>query len=116
QGEFRGGNRFARHWHDIARLDASGFADSAIRDRDLASAVARHKAIFFAEKDSQGAPVDYSKAVSGALQLVPRGAALERLARDYQGLVEDGLLLEEAEPFGRLMDRCREVQMKANGR
>jgi hypothetical protein len=116
QGEFRGGERFARHWHDVTRLDASGFADTAIADRDLAAAVARHKAIFFAEKDSQGAPIDYDKAVSGALQLVPDGAALGRLARDYQGMIEDGLLLEEAEPFGHLMDRCRDVQRKANAR
>lgn len=116
QGEFRGGERFARHWHDVTSLDASGFADTAIADRDLAAAVARHKAIFFAEKDSHGAPIDYDKAVSGALQLVPDGAALDRLARDYQGMVEDGLLLEEAEPFGHVMDRCREVQRKANAR
>ena len=114
QGEFRGGERFARHWHDVTRLDASGFADTAVADRELAAAVARHKSIFFAEKDSHGAPIDYDKAVLGALQLVPEGAALNRLASDYQGMVEDGLLLEEAEPFGRLMDRCREVQRKAN--
>lgn len=114
QGEFRGGERFARHWHDVTRLDASGFVDTAIADRALAVAVARHKAIFFAEKDSHGALIDYDKAVSGALQLVPGGAARDRLAHDYQGMVEDGLLLEEAEPFGRLMDRCREVQRKAN--
>lgn len=114
QGEFRGSERFARHWHDVTRLDASGFADTAIADRELAAAVAMHKSIFFAEKDSHGAPIDYDKAVSGALQLVPEGAALDRLARDYEGMVEDGLLLEEAEPFGHLMDRCREVQRKAN--
>ena len=26
QGTFRGGDRFARHWHDLTRLDAAGFA------------------------------------------------------------------------------------------
>lgn len=102
QGAFRGGERFSRHWHDVTRLDTSGFADAAIADRALAAAVARHKAMFFAEKDAHGAPIDYAKAVSGALQLVPDGAAFDRLAHDYQGMVEDGLLLEEAEPFGPL--------------
>ena len=24
QGEFRGGERFARHWHDLARLKEAG--------------------------------------------------------------------------------------------
>jgi hypothetical protein len=36
QGEFRGGDRFARHWHDVTRLDAAGFADAAIADKALA--------------------------------------------------------------------------------
>ena len=40
QGVFRGGDRFARHWHDVTRLDAAGFADSAIKDTALAKAVA----------------------------------------------------------------------------
>ena len=33
QGSFRGGDRYARHWHDVTRLDAAGFADSAAKDR-----------------------------------------------------------------------------------
>jgi len=46
-------------------------------------------------------------------ELEPDGAAFDRLAPDYQGMIEDGLLLEEDEPFARLMDRCREVQRKS---
>jgi len=118
QGEFRSGARFSRHWHDVTRLDASGIADAAIGDRELAVAVAvaRHKAMFFSEKDSHGAQIAYNKAVSGALQLVPAGAALERLGQDYRGMVDDGLLLDEAESFDLLLDRCREIQRKANAR
>lgn len=116
QSEFRSGARFSRHWHDVTRLDACGFADAAIADRELAVAVARHKAMYFSEKDSHGAQVDYSKAVSGALQLVPAGGALERLGQDYQGMVDDGLLLDEPESFDLLLDRCREIQRKANAR
>ena len=44
QGEFRGGDRFARHWHDVTRLDAAGFADAAIADKALAHAVAANVA------------------------------------------------------------------------
>lgn len=51
QGEFRGGDRFARHWHDVTRLDTAGFAASAIADKALAHAVADHKSVFFAEKN-----------------------------------------------------------------
>ena len=87
---------------------------TAIADRALALAVARHKAVFFAEKDSDGAPIDYQAAVSGALQLVPHDKALESLSLDYARMVEDGLLFDEAEPFGELLDHCRELQERAN--
>ncbi|NKF32608.1 nucleotidyl transferase AbiEii/AbiGii toxin family protein, partial [Pseudomonas sp. BGM005] len=35
------GDRFARHWHDVVRLDDAGFADKASADRQLANAVAK---------------------------------------------------------------------------
>jgi hypothetical protein len=114
QGEFRGGNRFARHWHDITRLDRAGIVKTAIADRALSLAVARHKAIFFAEKDSDGAAIDYQAAVTGALQLVPHDDALESLSLDYAEMVEDGLLFDDAEPFDELLDHCRELQERAN--
>jgi hypothetical protein len=114
QGQFRGGERFARHWHDVTRLDRAGVVKTAIANRALALAVARHKAVFFAEKNSDGAPIDYEAAVSGALQLVPDDEALESLALDYSRMVEDGLLFDEAEPFDELLDQCRELQERAN--
>jgi hypothetical protein len=87
---------------------------TAIADRALSLAVARHKAIFFAEKDSDGAAIDYQAAVTGALQLVPHDKALESLSLDYAQMVEDGLLLDDAEPFAELLDHCRELQERAN--
>ena len=115
QAAFRGGERFSRHWHDLTRLDASGYADAAIANRRLAEAVARHKAMFFAERDSAGAPIDYRRAVTGELRLVPTDAkALDRLDRDYRGMVDDGLFLDQADPFARLIDHCREIERKAN--
>ncbi len=112
QGAFRGGDRFARHWHDVTRLDAAGFADSAIADPELATAVADHKSIFFAEKHPSGEPIDYHAAVSGSLQLVPEGKTLAVLAEDYQRMVEDGLLIDDVESFDLLIDKCAEIQRK----
>lgn len=114
QGQFRGGERFARHWHDITRLDAAGYADAAIADPVLARAVAEHKSMFFAEKDHQGTLIDYHQAVSGGLKLVRCQDALTKLAVDYQRMVDDGLLLDDAEPFEGLLDRCRAIETKAN--
>jgi hypothetical protein len=113
-GEFRGGDRFARHWHDLTRLDQAGIADSAIADPALALAVARHKTAFFAEKNSNGEAIDYEMAVSGGLNLVPGGKALESLAADYAEMVDDGLLLGDAEPFEELLERCQNLQERVN--
>ncbi|NTB87505.1 nucleotidyl transferase AbiEii/AbiGii toxin family protein [Agrobacterium tumefaciens] len=108
------GHRFARHWHDMARLDEAGFAAAAFADRDLATAVARHKAMFFAEKAADRSPIDYAAAVNGDLQLVPAGDGAKALEEDYARMVEDGLLLEDAEPFEALMERCAEIAARAN--
>jgi len=108
------GDRFARHWHDVARLDDAGLADAALADRELANAVARHKGMFFAEKAADRSAIDYGAAIDGGLQLVPAGDALKALEEDYGRMVEDGLLLEDAEPFEVLMVRCADIERRAN--
>lgn len=109
------GDRFARHWHDVVRLDEAGLAGAAFADRGLANAVARHKAMFFAEKAADHTPIDYAAAVNGGLQLVPAGDGAKALEEDYARMVEDGLLLEDAEPFAALMERCADIAARANG-
>lgn len=109
------GDRFARHWHDVVRLDEAGFAAAAFADRELANAVARHKAMFFAEKAPDRSQIDYAAAVNGSLQLAPAGDGAKALEEDYARMIEDGLLLEEAEPFDALMERCAEITARANG-
>ena len=116
QHRLRGGGRFARHWHDLARLEATGHVDSAVANREIAVAVAAHKTVFFREKDASGTWVDYEAAVSGGLELVPTGPSLAALADDYARMVDDGLLLDDAEPFGALMDCCRAIADRANRR
>jgi hypothetical protein len=113
-GRFRGAERFSRHWYDIASLDRTEFVASAIADRDLAQRVARHKTVFFREKDGQGVIINYETAVRGGLQLVPDGAAEEALAADYADMVSGGLLLEAAPDFPTLVAQCREIQDRAN--
>ena len=113
QGRLRS-DRFARHWYDLARLAGAGLARRAIADRETANAVAAHKAVFFREKDASGNWIDYEAAVTGGLQLVPAGDSLAALADDYARMVDDRLLLEEAEPFDILMDVCRSIAEEAN--
>ena len=114
QARYRGDGRgFARHWHDLARLDAAGYADLAIADRDLARAVASHKAKFFPEK-VDGVPTDYMAAVSGGLKLAAEGQAFRVLEADYVAMQDAGLLLDDVEAFQDLMDHCRDLETRAN--
>lgn len=114
QGRLRG-DRLVRHWHDLARLDEAGIAAAAIADRQLAQEVARHKAMFFPEKAADRSQIDYAVAVNGGLELVPVGEVARALEDDYARMVDAGLLLEEAESFDALMDRCAELNARANG-
>ena len=113
-GRFRGTERFSRHWYDLDSLSHTPFFESAIADREIALCVARHKKIFFREKDARGEIIDYEEAVRGGLQLVPEGDAEAALAEDYAGMVADGLVFENAPDFGTLVTRCREIQDRAN--
>ena len=110
----RRGERLSRHWHDLVRLDDAGMAQQALDDRNLALSVAQHKAMFFREKDAGGNWVDYEAAVTCGLQLVPEGSFYEALANDYGRMVDDGMLLGDEDSFEALMDRCADIQGRAN--
>ena len=108
------GERLSRHWHDLVRLDDAGFGEKSVANRPLALSVARHKAMFFREKNSGGNWIDYEAAVSGALQLVPRGRSYEALTDDYGKMLSDGMLIDDEEQFDDLMERCGEIETMVN--
>lgn len=114
QGSFRGGARFARHRHDVTHLDAARFVDSAAANNVLTKAVAEYKSILFAKSTPDCAPIDYVAAVSGALDLAPSGDAQRTLVEDYRRMVEDGLLLDDAEPFNALLQHCQTLADMVN--
>jgi hypothetical protein len=89
-------------------------AEAAFADRYLANAVARHKAMFFAEKAADRTWIDYAAAVNGGLRLVPADGGAKALEEDYARMVEDGLLLDDAEAFTVLMERCADIAARAN--
>jgi hypothetical protein len=113
-GKLRGDDRFSRHWYDIVALDRSGHASAALADRSLADRVGRHKNIFFREKDGAETYIDYAAAVRGQLQLVPAGDRLATLADDYARMVDDRLLFEPPPTFESVIERCQNIQQRAN--
>ena len=107
-------DRLSRHWHDVAKLDVAGHVDAALKRRDIAQRIANHKSWFFAAKDSHHNAINYASAVSGGLMLVPQGKTLEALTADYAKMVDDRLFLREPEPFSWIIERCREIEKRAN--
>ncbi len=107
-------DQLARHWSDIVRLDGVGHIEAAIHDRDIARRVADHKSKFFIEKDSRGDRIDYFGAINGGLVLVPEGEVLKLLEADYGKMVEGRLFLRDPEPFKVVIERCADIQGRAN--
>ena len=95
-------------------MSASGHADAAIADKQLASAVAKHKAMFFAEKDIDKQLIDYKAAVNNRLQIVPEGRPLDALERDYAAMLADGLLSKQPPGVRDVINICAELQARIN--
>lgn len=113
QGRIRG-ERYARHWHDLAAISRSGHYKGIVTDRAVAQAVAEHKTYFFSEKNVAGEIIDYFAAANGQLKLVPEGAARDALADDYKNMVADEVMVGNALPFDALMQACAEIEARAN--
>lgn len=113
QGRLRG-ERYSRHWYDLAAMVNSGHAQSAMNDLELARAVAEHKAMFFAEKDARKNPIDYKAAVGSEIQIIPEGTALQALESDYAAMLEDGLLSTHQPSFEEVMSICKRLQDQMN--
>jgi hypothetical protein len=113
QGRLRG-DRYSRHWYDLAAMAQSGHAHAAMADQALAQAVAQHKSMFFAEKDAAHQPIDYHAAVGGRIQIVPEGGALAALDKDYAAMLEDGLLSTHQPHFADILAACSDLQSLIN--
>ena len=113
QGRIRG-ERYARHWHDLAAIARSQHFAGVITDRAVAAAVAQHKSFFFIEKYVGGAVIDYASATQGHLRIVPEGEVREALAADYEAMLADEVMVGHALPFDQLMQACAEVEVRAN--
>ena len=113
QGRMRG-ERFARHWHDLAAIGRSPYYANSINNQFVANAVAQHKSFFFAEKSSAGDAIDYQLAVSGQLKIVPQGDARRALAVDYANMLADQVMVGNALPFDDLMRACSDIEVQAN--
>lgn len=113
QGRLRG-ERYSRHWYDLASIAKTSHFAAACADKTLARAVAEHKSMFFVEKDADGAKINYFAATNGKLQLIPTDKSLEALQDDYAAMQKDGLLPLNSPEFHDIIEQCRAIQSEAN--
>lgn len=113
QGRIRS-ERYARHWHDLAAIARSSHFATVIADRGVAAAVAHHKSHFFIEKDTSGQVIDYAAATEGHLKIVPEGEAKTALAKDYEAMLADNVMIGDALSFDELLEACADLEVKAN--
>ena len=110
------GDRFSRHWYDLAAFTSTPYYSAAINNYELAHSVAVHKSVFFSEKNSLGGKVNYFDAISGGLKLVPLGQGLNALRADYNLMLDEGLLssVKQQPTFDEIMDKCKGIEDEAN--
>lgn len=108
------GERYARHWFDLACMHRMGHAAQASADREVARAVAVHKSWFFPEKATDRSSIDYGHCVAGGLQLVPAGDARQRLNDDHEAMASGGFLGAWRPDFDEVMALCVEIEAMAN--
>lgn len=113
QGRIRG-ERYARHWHDLAAIARSPHFAAVMADRAVAGVVARHKSCFFIEKDTDGQVIDYAAATTGHLKIVPKGEAKAALAKDYAAMLADNVMVGDALAFDELLNACSDLEAKVN--
>ena len=94
----------------------STYFEEVVSDRAVATMVARHKSIFFIEKDANGTVIDYANAAQGQLRLVPEEDARKALAEDYAAMLDDAILLGDPATFDQLMQACAGIEGKINRR
>nr|WP_251372202.1 nucleotidyl transferase AbiEii/AbiGii toxin family protein [Rheinheimera oceanensis] len=113
QGRIRS-ERYARHWHDLVAIARSPYFATVLADHQVATDVARHKSLFFIEKDSDGQVIDYAAATTGQLKIVPEGEAKAALEKDYAAMLADEVMVGNALPFDRLLEICSDLETKIN--
>lgn len=72
--------------------------------------------MFFIEKDADGAKINYYKAVTGAIRIIPTGKSLAAPDHDYNAMLEDGFLATGQPDFSAIVESCRVIQDRLNKR
>jgi hypothetical protein len=97
----------SRHYSDLAALADTDHGPEAVRQIELLTTVAEHKAIYFREPAA-----NYETARPGSLRLVPTGDHLDSLKADY--LKMSPMFFDSPPEFSAVIDRLRSLEQQIN--
>lgn len=99
--------RYARHYHDLARIAASDVADRALADTELRKRVVEHKSIYF-----RSASANYDLAVPGSFRLIPDASRLAELQKDHDSMAQ--MFFTPPPPLSEILETLRVLETKIN--
>jgi predicted nucleotidyltransferase component of viral defense system len=98
-------DRMSRHIYDLERMMDTDFAESALKNTKLYSAIVEHRRTLTAMKE-----VDYSTHVPDKINFVPPDFLLSEWQKDYWKMQE--MIYGKTLPFDKLIDRIKELNSR----
>jgi hypothetical protein len=99
--------RYARHFHDLARLANEPVAAKALEDAALRRRVVEHKTVYFRSSWAR-----YDLAAPGAFRLVPDEARMAELKHDAEAMAE--MFFSPPPPLDEVLETLRELEARIN--
>jgi len=100
--------RHSRHYYDLSRMARSAVKDAALADIDMLASVAEFKQHFY-----PCAWARYELAKPGTLRLIPAGAVLSAVEKDYRAMAN--MMFGEVLAFDDIMTTLQQLQDEING-
>lgn len=102
-------DRLFRHWYDLFVLNHPWVGEEALRSKDILDKVIRHKKAFY-----HSSYAHYDKCLQGLFCIIPENDSLESLEKDYRGMTNSGMFLNEPPAFPEIIAYLREFETKIN--
>lgn len=101
------GDRLSRHYYDVSCLYKTPIAKRALENKDLLTAVVRHKSLFF-----RSAWANYETAVQGNLRLIPSQERISELKKDYADMSQ--MIFNEVPSFDEILSDIEKLEQEIN--
>jgi hypothetical protein len=103
------GDRFARHWYDLAMLADHEIGAAALTNRELLEDVVRIKNALWYRSNAQ-----YDLCLDGKCRLVPHGNLLAGLQRDYDQMITSGMFSLAPPTFDEVIAKLHRLESRIN--